>query len=80
MLNYGYADQSEFRDTHSHDHCDTQMSSWVDIFDGDVLNQVPRLDEVDDGDVLNLLVWVVDDVAAMPDCYYENWDDGDERH
>ena len=52
----------------------------MDTFDGAVLNQVPRLDEVDDGDALNLVVWVVDDVAAMPDCYYENWDDGDERH
>ena len=80
MLNYGYADQSEFRDTHLYDHRDTQMNSWVDTFDGAVLNQVPRLDEVDDVDVLNLLAWVVDDVLAMPDCYYENWDDGDERH
>ena len=68
------------RDIRLHDHCDIQMNSWMDTFDGAVLNQVPRLDEVDDVGVLNLLEWAVDDVLAMPDCYYENWDDGDERH
>ena len=52
----------------------------MDTFDEAVLNQVPRLDEVDGGDVLNLLEWVVGDMLAMPDCCYENWDDGDELH